>query len=139
MPKRNYATDDEGIPISNSSTKRPRTADSDQEEDDLLRTQTRPKRETKDKGKGKARAKDSDDDEKDVDELEDGDNDDDDDVKPQDMDDEQLDAQYGAAIRAQLENKKNVQEVSIRFAYLFLLSQLPCRALLTTASSNISR
>jgi hypothetical protein len=122
MPKRNYATDEEDELVSTNS-KRARTADSDQEEEDLPRTQTGKK------GKGKGRtAKDSDDDQDDPDDQdEETDEDDDDgDIKPQvpEMDEEQLDAQYGAAIRAQLENKKKVQGVSISVAYIIILFTL---------------
>jgi hypothetical protein len=76
------------------------------------------------KGKGKARAEDSDEDQNDIEDLEEEIDDDEDDgeIKPQapEMDEEQLDAQYGAAIRAQLENKKKVQGVSFSVAYIFV-------------------
>jgi len=113
MPKRNHATEDDDEPVSISS-KRARTADSDQEEEDLPRTGS--KRIKKGKGKGRT-AKGSDDDQDDLDDQEEeaDEDEDDEDIKPQvpEMDEEQLDAQYGAAIRAQLENKKKVQGVSI--------------------------
>jgi len=123
MPKRNYATEDDDEPVSTNS-KRARTADSDQEEEDLPRTQRGTKREKKGKGKGRT-AKDSDDDQDDLDDQkEETDEDEDDgDIKPQipEMDEEQLDAQYGAAIRAQLENKKKVQGVSVSVEYIIAL------------------
>jgi hypothetical protein len=140
MPKRNYATEDDDGPVSNkSSVKRARTADSDIEEEDLP-TQSRSRCGKKSKGKGRAHDSDSGDDHDD-DHEQDEDGDDDDAIKRQapEMDEEQLDAQYGAAIRAQLENKKKVQGVSISVAYITLFSQMPDRVLLSTVSSNMSR
>jgi hypothetical protein len=145
--KRNYATEDDGEPVShNSSSKRARTADSDQEEEHLPTTQRRRKPERNAKGKGRARANDSDDDQDDVDQEEEGEDDDEDEddeeeIKPQapEMDEELLDAQYGAAIRAQLENKKKVQGVSISGAYMISLFYTLGRVSLSTASSNTSK
>lgn len=124
MPKRNYAKDDDDddeLVSNDSSAKRARTADSSGEMEDVPRTQMRSHlhRGKTDKGKGRAGATYSDDQDEDKDDdQEERDNDDEDEdggIRPEvpEMDEEELDAQYGAAIRAQLENKKKVQGVRI--------------------------
>lgn len=108
MPKRNLVVEDEEEPLSNaSSVKRARTADSDEEEEVFI-SQPRTKREKK--GRGNIRGHEDDG------EGEDNQEDEDEDDIPQqhmDIDDEEFEARYGAALRAHLESKRKTQGVRL--------------------------
>ncbi len=110
MPKRNYVTED---PITTpSSTKRARTADSDEE---VTQTQIRSPKRGLQKDMAKKRLQTESFDEV-PDDAEDEDEGEDEGTKqPQLLDDEEFEAKYGAALRAHLEKKRNVQGVCLHF------------------------
>ncbi|CAA7262794.1 unnamed protein product [Cyclocybe aegerita] len=105
MPKRHHAEEEEHV--SNASSKRAKTVDSDEEDDseEAPQTQTRTKREraAAKKGKGRATAESSDEDNSEEEEGEETSE------QQQLEDDEEFERRWGAKLRAQLENKKNVQ------------------------------
>jgi len=118
MPKRNLVVvEDEGEPLSNaSSVKRARTADSDEEEEMFI---TQPRIKPEKRGRGNVRGHEDElEDEVEVEGDEDDQEDEEEDVKQHmDIDDEEFEARYGAALRAHLESKRKTQGVRLSSQY----------------------
>ena len=128
MPKRNYGTED---PITTpSSTKRARTAESDE---GVTQTQTRSSKRGLRMDMGKQPLQTQSFNEV-LDDAEDEDEGEDEGTKqPQLLDDEEFEAKYGAALRAHLEKKRNVQGVCLLSHARTDIFNIARRVLLTMA------